>query len=86
MDLGVLWNTFLLAKQVHAHCYCAAFIALLPAEGKKKEALSELIPRSVGGWIGIPLVQASHGHGACSPGNSGVAGFFCVFNCSFNLS
>lgn len=29
-------------------------------------------------WMGIPLVQASHGHGACSPGNSGVAGFLCV--------
>ncbi|RLW05657.1 hypothetical protein DV515_00004752 [Chloebia gouldiae] len=27
-------------------------------------------------WMGIPLVQASHGHGACSPGNSGTAGFF----------
>lgn len=47
-----------------------------PAASRGKEALSELIPRSVGGWMGIPLVQAFHGHGACSPGNSGVAGFF----------
>lgn len=48
------------------------------ASRAKEEGSSELGNDKQCWWTGIPLAEASCGQGACSPGNTGVAGFLCV--------
>lgn len=79
VDRGVPWNMFLSAQQVYAQCYCSeepvqhSQPCCQQREGRRSP---ELDNQEECWWMGIPLVQAAHRNGACSPGNSGVAGFF----------
>lgn len=48
------------------------------ANRAQEEGSSELGNDKWCWWMGILLVHVSCGPGACSPGNTGAAGFLCV--------